>query len=155
MIYFWKEYLLVSWLSVMANSNEDRIDRLKRKVDFVQCPLCRSRESLSFNERDANSGSVTCKSCGAVWNIEKGNPSGPAFWVTLQKPANDGVGKRLVGRRVPLAFWRRIASRGQALAVGEQRGTTVIKEVVKIRCKYCDTIYDISSGKCPNCGAPP
>jgi len=139
----------------MATSHEDRIDRLKRRIDFAQCPLCRSKETLSFNEHDASSGSVSCNSCGAVWNIEKGDPSGPAFWVTLQKPANNGLGKKVVGRRMPLAFWRKIASRGQAPMLDNSRGTTVIKEVVKIRCKYCDAIYDVSSGKCPNCGAPP
>lgn len=30
----------------------------------------------------------------------------------------------------------------------------VIKEVVKVPCKYCGSLIDITGQKCPNCGAP-
>lgn len=41
----------------------------------------------------------------------------------------------------------------------QQVGTTVIKErevikeIVKIRCPYCSSLYDETEEKCPNCGA--
>jgi hypothetical protein len=33
------------------------------------------------------------------------------------------------------------------------REKEIIREVVKIRCSYCGTLYDENLGKCPNCGA--
>jgi hypothetical protein len=33
------------------------------------------------------------------------------------------------------------------------REKEIIREVVKIRCSYCGSLYDESLGKCPNCGA--
>lgn len=34
-----------------------------------------------------------------------------------------------------------------------QPAQVVTKEVVKVRCKYCNTLMDMSSSTCPNCGA--
>jgi uncharacterized membrane protein len=28
----------------------------------------------------------------------------------------------------------------------------IIKEIVKIRCPYCNSLYDETEDKCPNCG---
>ncbi len=33
------------------------------------------------------------------------------------------------------------------------REKEIIREVVKIRCSYCGTLYDETLDKCPNCGA--
>lgn len=33
------------------------------------------------------------------------------------------------------------------------REKEIIREVVKIRCSYCGTLYDENLVKCPNCGA--
>jgi len=33
------------------------------------------------------------------------------------------------------------------------REKEIIREVVKIRCSYCGTLYDQKLDKCPNCGA--
>jgi hypothetical protein len=33
------------------------------------------------------------------------------------------------------------------------REKEIIREVVKIRCSYCGSIYDENLDKCPNCGA--
>jgi hypothetical protein len=29
-----------------------------------------------------------------------------------------------------------------------------IREIVKVRCEYCGTLVDITSSRCPSCGAP-
>ena len=34
------------------------------------------------------------------------------------------------------------------------REREVIREVVKIRCPYCKTLYEESLGRCPKCGSP-
>jgi hypothetical protein len=33
------------------------------------------------------------------------------------------------------------------------REKEIIREVIKIRCSYCGTLYDENLAKCPNCGA--
>ena len=69
----------------------------------------------------------------------------------LVEPGNTDEGRRLLGMTRPLRFWRQLSGFGPAQA----RPAQVIREVVKIRCKYCNNIYDLNLGKCPNCGAPP
>jgi len=32
------------------------------------------------------------------------------------------------------------------------REREIIKEIVKIRCPYCNSLYDEKEDKCPNCG---
>lgn len=31
----------------------------------------------------------------------------------------------------------------------------VIKEIVKAPCRYCGTLVEVTTAKCPSCGAPP
>jgi hypothetical protein len=33
------------------------------------------------------------------------------------------------------------------------REKEIIREIVKVRCAYCGTLYDQTLDKCPNCGA--
>jgi DNA-directed RNA polymerase subunit RPC12/RpoP len=35
----------------------------------------------------------------------------------------------------------------------ETKGREVIRELVKIRCAHCGSLYDERENKCPNCGA--
>lgn len=45
---------------------------------------------------------------------------------------------------------------GVNVPVIREKETIVTKEVVKMRCKYCGTVFNIAENdKCPNCGAPP
>ena len=30
----------------------------------------------------------------------------------------------------------------------------IVREVVRIRCRHCGTLFEEKSSKCPNCGAP-
>jgi rubrerythrin len=40
----------------------------------------------------------------------------------------------------------------QAHVIYKEKET--IREVVKVPCKYCGTLVDVTSPKCPSCGAP-
>jgi rubrerythrin len=45
---------------------------------------------------------------------------------------------------------------GANVPVVREKETIVTKEIVKIRCKYCGTVFNIAENdKCPHCGAPP
>ena len=58
-----------------------------------------------------------------------------------------------------LNFWRSLKYRGAEGQVVNPQGQSpeatkeVIREVVKIRCPYCGSLYDEDENKCPNCGA--
>jgi hypothetical protein len=58
-----------------------------------------------------------------------------------------------------LNFWRAIKNRGtgdQSVnqpAPPPEATKEIIREVVKIRCPYCGSLYDEAEDKCPNCGA--
>ncbi|NWF87045.1 hypothetical protein HXY32_04470 [Candidatus Bathyarchaeota archaeon] len=45
---------------------------------------------------------------------------------------------------------------GANVPVIREKETIVTKEIVKMRCKYCGTVFNIAENdKCPHCGAPP
>lgn len=45
---------------------------------------------------------------------------------------------------------------GMNVPVIREKETIVTKEIVKMRCKYCGTVFNIAENdKCPHCGAPP
>jgi len=74
----------------------------------------------------------------------------------LLKPASDGRGKELVGQARPLRFWKSVALRSSRApsawpATGEK---VIVREIVKVRCKHCGNLFDVTLDKCPNCGAP-
>jgi len=84
-----------------------------------------------------------------------GSLPNPKVWAELLEPASDGRGKELVGQARPLRFWRRIALRrsGATRAWPATREKVIVREIVKVRCKYCGNLFDATPGKCPNCGA--
>lgn len=41
----------------------------------------------------------------------------------------------------------------RALQPGEPRERVIVREIVKVRCSYCNTLAELVAGKCPNCGA--
>jgi uncharacterized membrane protein len=48
-------------------------------------------------------------------------------------------------------------AKGRSLKQHEEVQTVIkereiIKEIIKIRCPYCDNLYDEKEDKCPNCG---
>ena len=59
-----------------------------------------------------------------------------------------------------LNFWRTLKNGGtgeqamnQPASPPSQATKEIIREVVKIRCPYCGSLYDEDQDKCPNCGA--
>lgn len=65
-------------------------------------------------------------------------------------------GTRETGR----AEWRRIRSEVQKelgrlrLPASPPGTTTIVREIVKVRCSFCGNLMDISDSFCPACGAP-
>lgn len=65
-------------------------------------------------------------------------------------------GTRAAGR----AEWRAIRSRVQKelsrlrMPAPPPGTTTIVREVVKVRCSFCGNLMDISDAYCPACGAP-
>ena len=39
------------------------------------------------------------------------------------------------------------------IRLGEPRERVIVREIVKVRCSYCNTLAELVAGKCPNCGA--
>lgn len=70
------------------------------------------------------------------------------------------AGARAESRRVPP-----VATRAEASSVSERAQTPVtreiykereiIREIVKIRCRHCGTLFEEKLDHCPHCGAPP
>jgi len=77
------------------------------------------------------------------------------FWVFFGIVFALGIGFTI------LFFWRMIrASRTFDQTASEAqpvqpvaREKEIIREVIKIRCPYCSSLYDENQTKCPNCGA--
>jgi len=77
------------------------------------------------------------------------------FWVFFGIVFALGIGFTI------LFFWRMIRA-GRTfdqMTSGAQpvqpvtREKEIIREVIKIRCPYCNNLYDENQTKCPNCGA--
>jgi len=73
------------------------------------------------------------------------------------------AGARAESPRVP-----RTATRAEPSSVSERAQTTggpvtreiykereIIREIVKIRCRHCGTLFEEKLNRCPHCGAPP
>ena len=74
------------------------------------------------------------------------------FWVFFAIVAIFIVISFILGFRRMLRFGR---VEDQAFPESPQvvREKEIIREVVKIRCSYCGSLYDENLDKCPNCGA--
>ncbi len=129
------------------------------------CPLCKNLMSVEMADVQGLAKIAMCKSCGAKWKLSRASPPGPIAlrprlrWqagrqkmliAQLIEPGSTQEGNRLLGTARPLRFWSQMSGTGLTRPDSPQ----IIREVIKIRCKYCDNIYDMNLGKCPNCGAP-
>jgi hypothetical protein len=144
--------------------SEDEI--IDERMQGKPCPLCKGADSVRLVDDKGPERSIVCSSCGAVWRLTKAPPLGPLpirprlraraalrqpILAKLVEPGNTEEGRKLLGVERPLRLWRPMSG----FAPMRSGPAQVIREVVKIRCKYCNNIYDLNQGKCPNCGAPP
>lgn len=44
----------------------------------------------------------------------------------------------------------RLATTG--VPIVREKETIIKKEIVKVRCRYCGTVYDLKLDRCPHCG---
>lgn len=74
------------------------------------------------------------------------------FWIFFVIVAILVIVSFILGFRRMLRFGR---VENQVFHDGPQvvREKEIIREVVKIRCSYCGSLYDENLDKCPNCGA--
>jgi hypothetical protein len=78
------------------------------------------------------------------------------FWVFFIIVAIFVVISFILGFRRMLKYGGRLEDQGFSEAPQNPQVVMekeIIREVVKIRCSYCGTLYDVNLDKCPDCGA--
>jgi hypothetical protein len=150
-----------------------RVEELERycqngvRTCFKFCPLCGAEGSI---ECQINRGPgrrpdyIICSNCLAKWHVWIGKSAynfGKLSWAELITDGNDKKGTELLGRRESPEFWQDMGfkrrkelpkTEGQNAAV-TVREKEIIREIVKVRCRHCGTLYLETLDKCPNCGA--
>jgi len=133
---------------------------------FRFCPLCLAEGSIrpQISNVRGIKDYITCTSCGAKWHIGIGKYSWNAGRVQWAELITDGIDKKggsLLGKREKPEFWQHMALKGirEIPQVKEEQTPAIIKEkevireIVKVRCRHCGTLYVETLDKCPNCGA--
>jgi len=133
---------------------------------FRFCPLCLAENSIKpqISYMRGAKDYITCTNCGARWHIGIGKYSWNAGRVNWAELVVDGVDRKnshLIGRREKPESWQHMALKAlrempppppeeeQAPMMIKEK---VIKEIVKIRCRYCGSLYLETLDKCPHCG---
>jgi len=123
------------------------------KAYFRYCPFCYKEDSMSF-EWGLRKSYMFCKDCGAKWFLHYS-------WGTLKgaqlvSADVDGKGNDLLRKEHKPEFWQRMALEGHK-SIKEVpkvvKEKEIVKEIVKIRCPYCRSLYDESHSRCPHCGS--
>jgi len=136
------------------------VERVKSKARkgvltfFRYCPLCYMGNAIrckfsTFIGKDR----AICSRCGAEWHINYGLTG--FKWAKLEKESHDGKGREYLGKELKPEFWARLAFEGRASLEEKRRVVKereIIKEIVKIRCPFCQNLYNELYDKCPHCG---
>jgi len=133
---------------------------------FKFCPLCFAEGCIEPQISYVPGGKdyILCTNCGARWHIGIGKYSwnaGRLNWAELVTDSVDKKGTSLLGKREKPEFWQHMALKGrrEMPQVKEEqipvivKEKEVIREIVKVRCHHCGTLYLETLDKCPNCGA--
>lgn len=129
---------------------------------FSSCPFCKS-QTMEFTWGDLVPNGMTCQNCGATWEPDM---SYNVEWVftsaTLVKLGKERKGSSLLNRMYSADFWKELASPNPAAndqertkseqSPGAPNRVVIIREVVKIRCRYCGGLFDEVQDRCPYCG---
>jgi len=133
-------------------------------IYFQYCPLCYSENTIKVQSSLGRLGGkdyIVCSNCGAKWHIKTSRLKGYSLqWAKLEKENIDGKGSELLQRKHPPEFWQQMALEGRkSIEPKKIASQETIKEkeiikkvIVKIRCPYCQNLYDESLNKCPHCG---
>jgi hypothetical protein len=125
---------------------------------FTCCPICFASAKGTFAVHLTMGGkdTLTCNICGASWSLYIVPFSG-FQWALLESTAKDGRGYEILGKRLGK---KEILSITQSAShdLNHQSVTTkeIIKEkevVTKIRCSYCNGVFNEILDNCPHCGA--
>ena len=130
---------------------------------FSQCPFCSTEGSLmKFEWGHSFPRNMTCSNCGAKWELLFGiNKDWSFLGAKLVDTGSAKKGIKLIGKLYDRTFWRKTVLQGiseKPVALERERvpsvaeRTIIIREVVKIRCRYCGGLYDEVKDRCPYCG---
>ena len=123
---------------------------------FQCCPIC-GEEHFDFHY--GHPDWLLCLGCGAKWHIFFGFSS--FKHAVLENEASDGRGRELVGKKIDNFTWAKMVSThktlpppptSQVTSTKEKEIVTQTKVIVKVKCPYCQNLYDETLDKCPHCG---
>jgi len=133
---------------------------------FRFCPLCLAEGSIEPTISFVRGAKdyITCTACGAKWHIKIGKDTwnaGRVQWAELTVDNVDQKGAQLLGKRENAEFWQHMALKGRREIPQVKEEPTpnivkekeVVREIVKVRCRNCGSLYLETLDKCPNCGA--
>jgi hypothetical protein len=120
---------------------------------FKYCPLCFSKDSIVF-EWGWIDDYMFCEDCGARWHINSGLTG--FHWASLMKDSIEQKEPGLIGVKKPPHFWLERAIKGRKASRKTDYTSKVVKIVkeviVKVRCPYCQQLYDETLDGCSYCG---
>ena len=118
---------------------------------------------MEFTWGDLVPNGMTCQNCGATWEPDMRHD---VEWIftsaTLIRLGKERKGSSLLNRMYSADFWKELATPTPATRSEEDPNPTkaprmpsrvvIIREVVKIRCRYCGGLFDEVQDRCPYCG---
>lgn len=130
---------------------------------FSRCPFCHTESSLMrFEWGHSIPNQMTCSGCGAKWQLLFGLDKDWLFLgAKLVDTGSTRKGIKLIGKLYDRKFWKKTVLQGiseKPLELETERvpsvaeRTIIIREIVKIRCRYCGGLYDEVKDRCPYCG---
>jgi hypothetical protein len=138
------------------DSPKKLIERAVRS-GFPQCPFCRNTEPMLFQWATTLPKLMICSKCNASWQPLLGFDTGTWRLVGAKLVSSGGheVANSLFEKTYDAEFWKRLPTREEeqrqreAPALPER--VVIMKEIVKIRCRYCGSLYDEVEDRCPYC----
>jgi len=117
---------------------------------------------MEFTWGDLVPNGMTCQNCGATWEPDMRHD---VEWIftsaTLIRLGKERKGSSLLNRMYSADFWKELATPTPATRSEEDPNPTkaprmpsrvvIIREVVKIRCRYCGGLFDEVQDRCPYC----
>lgn len=128
---------------------------------FSHCPFCSAKDSMKFEWGHSIPKSMSCSGCEAKWELLFSlNEHWSFVGAKLSATGSTEKGTDLKGKMHDKKFWeKKVLERvpHKPILNKEEFPTTpekivIIREIVKIRCPYCGSLYNEPEDKCPNCG---
>jgi hypothetical protein len=142
---------------------------------FICCPICGSSKIIGRIEIGGKD-TLTCKNCDSIWHLNFSFLKG-FNWAELEVVGKNEKGSELLGKRFVGNEIRKLAEEARKKAsrfeiknddmeiqkkkpmdsglerIYPNNKTIIIKEkhIVKIRCPYCNGLYDEFENRCSHC----